>query len=136
MDTLPPKEIREFFIATLPKIGLNDELESSELAAALIRNYSGKRKFGAIDIAKHFSCIAELNLIHYEQRWTNKGGMRFFLCRTATASKIEEILGEKKPKKKKRCCASPRPVKSKKTGKRRCKNCNTALPDKKRKKAV
>ncbi len=36
-----------------------------------------------------------------------------------------------KKKKKKKCCGDPRPVRSKKTGKRRCKNCGTKLPDKK-----
>ena len=39
---------------------------------------------------------------------------------------------KKKKKKKKKCCDDPRPVKSKKTGKRRCKNCGTKLPDKKK----
>ena len=31
------------------------------------------------------------------------------------------------------CCDNPHPVKSRKTGKRRCKNCNTPLPPKKKK---
>ena len=44
-------------------------------------------------------------------------------------------LPKKKKKKKKRkpCCDDPRIVRSKSTGKRRCKNCGTKLPPKKKK---
>lgn len=38
---------------------------------------------------------------------------------------------KKKKKKKKKCCANPHIVRSKKTGKRRCKNCGTKLKPKK-----
>ena len=42
--------------------------------------------------------------------------------------------GKKKTKKKrKKCCDEPRIVKSRKTGKRRCKNCGRKLKDKKKK---
>ena len=45
-------------------------------------------------------------------------------------------LPKKKKKKKKRkpCCDDPRIVRTKNTGKRRCKNCGTKLPPKKKKK--
>ena len=38
-----------------------------------------------------------------------------------------------KAKKKEKCCDDPRPVKNKKTGKRRCKNCGAKLKAKKKK---
>ena len=40
---------------------------------------------------------------------------------------------KKKKKKRKKCCDEPRIVKSRKTGKRRCKNCGRKLKDKKKK---
>jgi hypothetical protein len=39
----------------------------------------------------------------------------------------------KKKKKAKKCCDDPRPVRSKKTGKRKCKNCGAKLKAKKKK---
>ena len=61
----------------------------------------------------------------WEQRKRNSEAIRTF-----------DLRGESKKKKKKKrksCCDDPRIVRSKSTGKRRCKNCGTKLPPKKKK---
>lgn len=52
--------------------------------------------------------------------------------RDAILGASEDSVKPKKKKKRKKCCDDPHPVKSKKTGKRRCKNCGAKLGKKKK----
>lgn len=153
----PPREFCAFLLHTLPKMGWGESLEPQDAAKRLINLYEGegKQRFTLGKVADCFPWMYQTGLIGYRRGWHPKGGYRLFIWKAAEEGVIRQVLmgrptylnGEpvqispplacassnpEKKKKRKRCCDNPKAVRNKKTGKRRCKSCGTALPPKKK----
>ena len=136
------------------KISNADEGEGQDFAKKLLELYDGgnKRRFDTNHISDAFPWMVQLGLMDYRKVYSSKGGWRLMLRRRCADSEAVNALRLKPPvihgaiqwpkeytpdgnaivakKIKKKCCDEPRPVRSKKTGKRKCKNCGAKLKSK------
>jgi len=106
-------------------------------------------KFKPVNAASWLPWMKKNGLIDHESVFAKSGGWRLLIFRATGAESCNEIMEgfirdteenkskEKKEEKEKiggrsvgeaKCCASPRPARSKKTGKRKCMNCKSSLP--------
>lgn len=157
---IPTPEVCDFLIERLPMLSDVEEHQMMKFGEVLLSKGAGQRKIRLNQILDSMSYLCRVGIVSYTERF-GAYGMRLHFRRTADEPEIRTILGEpppaparvekeaaegqaepqaepepevkKKKKKKKPCCDNPHPVKNKKTGKRRCKNCNTKLKSKKKK---
>jgi len=147
----PSEEMKIFLAKTIKKLTGLERLETPKLAKLLLEKFEGKTSFHTNNIGDHFSWLHKIGVLDYERKYVPSGGWRLFLFRKCGESEVEALVmgaedlsiaeGEdpkpavnddtSKKKKRKSCCDNPHVVKSKKTGKRRCKNCKTPYPSKK-----
>ena len=160
-DYMPPTpEMCAFLIFSLSQLSGSEQMESQDLAKRLYDAHEGpKQGLSHNSILDTFPWLAQIGVIDYKSRWAAKGGNRLYLWRKAEPSQLRSLISPRKtipagdatakekpvakvpepvvqaskpkPKKRKKCCDDPKIVKSKKTGKRRCKNCGTKLKAKK-----
>lgn len=156
-DYMPPApEMCDFLISSLSQLSGSEQMESQDLAKRLYEAYDGsKRGLSHNSILDAFPWLAQIGVIGYKSKWAARGGNRLYLWRKAEPSQLRSLISPRKtitagdatakektapkipepvvqaskpePKKRKKCCDDPKIVKSKKTGKRRCKNCNAKL---------
>jgi len=140
----PEEDMRDFLAERMSLLSGFERLESIEFAKALIDSKEGGERPKVITICKHFSWLKKIGVLDYERVMGKCGGMRLLLFRSCTASDAVKIISghedhapeknEEAPDRKKereRCCSNYKPVRSKKTGRRRCKSCGAELPDRK-----
>jgi len=151
----PSPELCDFLIERLPLVTEFEEYHMMKFADVLLNKGERQRKIGVNQVLGAMSYLCRVGILSYTEVFGDYG-MRFHFKRCASEDKIRSILGSPpsapprdvsavkpepepevgevvSPKKKKKCCDNPHPVKSKKTGKRRCKNCGTKLKSKKKK---
>ena len=104
-------------------------------------------KFKPVNAASWLPWMKKNGLIDHESVFAKSGGWRLLIFRATSAESCNEIMegfirglekskGKDKDKDKDKdegrerakCCANPRPARSKKTGKRKCMNCKSPLP--------
>jgi len=137
----PRDELKSFLVETLPKLSGLERLESQDLAKLLISKSERKVPFNTNEIGESFSWLHKIGVLDYDQKYLPSGGWRLFLFRKCGESEVEALINkhgdttvdEQAKPKKKPCCDDVKIVKSKKTGKRFCKNCGTEHPKKKKK---
>lgn len=139
-------------IDAYPRIGERERLNQRDFAARLVALYEGpKCEVSREDVIDCFPWMYQVGLLDFEERWHAKAGHELALRRKANPESIRQAFESRNTmrdgmpvvltstevsgpagqtftqKKKKRCCDARHIVKSKKTGKRRCKNCNTEI---------
>ncbi len=135
----PNSAMKDFLVATLPLISGLERLESLDFAKLLTEKLQGRAPFNTNEIANSFSWLNKIGVLDYDRKYEPSGGWRLFIyrkCGEGSAVSLIEEHGDYAPvalapKKSKECCDDPRIVKSKKSGKRKCKNCGTKVAAKK-----
>jgi hypothetical protein len=151
----PPEKVCDFLKKTFHKTDRSARNEQRELANKLIKLCPQKADqiVSVREILDSFPWMYQVGILMYDWGYWPKGGIqvRCMLYRCADASEINAALtarptildgrvfvepgalsSEKKEKKKKKCCDSPKIVRSKKTGKKFCKNCGKIKKKKKK----
>lgn len=146
---IPDAALCKYLIEHLSNVSMPEEHESLEMARAIMRKDKAFHINAIIEIIPY---LVRIGILEYRKEIAPHNGRVHFIFKRACADdqaasllssppplSSQEGGGEesskpkKKKKKKKKCCDNPHPVKSKKTGKRRCKNCGAKLKKKKKK---
>lgn len=133
-QNLPNEDVRKFLAETIPQLSEFEKMENLDLARRLC-DLSANNKYPNISkISESFSWLHGLGVISFDRVLSSKGGWRLLLYRNASPeASIDLIVSGNAVNKdviKEKCCDNKRVVKSKKTGKRKCKNCGKAYPNK------
>jgi len=129
----PDADMKNFLVATLPLISGLERLEGIPFAKLLTEKWEGKAPFNTNEIADSFSWLYRIGVLDYERAYVASGGWRLYLFRKCGEDSTVELIdgqGDFSPAAyapKNGCCDSPKIVKSKSTGKRKCKNCGTKI---------
>lgn len=150
----PTEGMKSFLVETITKLNGVERLENQALARFLIDKCNGKTEFNTNNIGDSFPWLNQIGVLSYNRVYEPSGGWRLHLYRACSAEDVERLISvngdivvedkgptpippnpkpKPKPKKikaRKQCCDTPHVVKSKKTGKRKCKNCGKPYPDK------
>lgn len=138
----PSEDMKAFLVETVTKLNGVERLENQDLAKFLIDKHRGPTKFNTNEIGDSFSWLEKIGVISYDRVYEPSGGWRMHLYRLCSDADVEGLImgsGDVRIKdappperpEKKSCCDKPHVVKSKKTGKRKCRNCDQPYPDKK-----
>lgn len=159
----PSKEFCDLLIPSLSKIDEKEIIDSSDMKKRLIDLSENAPAFSRALKGLRFGEFGEIvewlfqsGIIDYERQWNTKSGHGLALWRSANVDEVEQVLKSRpsyrngkiikdnptdcasqetveKIGKPTKCCENPHPVRSKKTGKRKCKNCGRKLKRKKKK---
>lgn len=140
----PNVEMRKFLASSLRGLSGFERLENQQLSKLLIERHEGKCEFHANEIGNTFSWLHKIGVLDFDKKYLPSGGWRLLIYRccdpasiTTRILKSDDVTvesGTVKPKPAEKpdssCCDNPHVVKSKKSGKQRCKNCKTSYSGK------
>ncbi len=145
----PPKQVCEFISDAYPRVGDRERLNQQDMASRIVALYKGpKCDVTRENVISAFPWMYQAGILKFESRWGKTGGYELVLWRSVDDGTVSDVLERRSTicngmivdapaalpsfvepvkVKRKRCCENRCIVRNKKTGRRRCKNCNTEM---------